>query len=704
MGPLLALVLATFAGFVAGAPESIARAQNPPAVELVDGTSRPAADSLGTASPDSLFGSRPDSLAVAGPDSLAGTVADSLGAAAFDSLRAEGAVDTTGASDEDEVFVLLEREARLRALQPPTIGARTLDWRRAETVAGVVEALASTSVRVAGDKGMDSYLGLSPVGTRAPEIWSDGIPTRSPGDLDPGVWDRSSIGVDGVASSVDAHGPQAGEPEIRLLRRAPREGRTLMVTRFSSTASETFQRAVSVTTPATNRVLRLDFEDWSTDTGYDYSLSPTVAASPSRGRAAMRRFRIGSDFQIDDARVRFTFGRGRRFHRGDVVGTESFERWTGEVGIVVDHFGPRAVNTVSAWHLDFHDDEDAFAQDVDAARQGLRWQRRPDGAGWGFDARAERWSMQTATADTLVRVDPSRVVRGALFVQGDRDARIWPWLRAEVVDGEHTSRELGLGGRAGLRLRFGTWSVTTFAARDLRLPTLLESDGWRRIRTLTPLGADVSFTPRSFVWRGERRLDVEAVERAGVQFDGSPWGWTVRAVGEQWRLRDGIGWTDAGDVAQVVGEREVDALQLGGLVERTMRFGGDADWRLRTWAQGRYVVDEIDVDASRGVGWPRWQVRARIGLDRNFYSARNRLGVDVEVHGRGTARDDGLGPLGAVEIPSSWDVGTRVWLRVRDAEMSINYDNVLDRRIVEVAGTIRRGRQLRWQLVWPFFN
>ena len=653
----------------------------------------------------SSVAARPDSLRMIAPaDSLGAGTADSLATAAADSLVPSAAREERAQEEED--FVFLDRVARLERVQPLTVGPGLLDWTRPETLEGAVELLPSSSVRIAGDRPMRAYLALSPVGTRAPEIWSDGIPTRSPGDLDPGLQDRSEIGLAAIGSSVDVHGPDQGSPQILLRRRAPVAGRTVLHSRFSAAAFETFHRGVSITTPATDRVLRFEFEDWKTDEGYAYSLAPDVIASASRGRAALRRFRLGSDVQIGDARVRFTFGRGRRYHRGDVLGAESHERWTGEAGLVVDLFGARHVDTISAWHLDFHDDQRVFSQKIDAARQGLRWQRRPDGAGFGIDLRAERWSMRTTTPDTLVRVDPSRVVRVAATAQGDREAAWWPWLRLEVADAEHTSRELGLGGRAGLRGRIGAWNLTAFVARDLRTPTLLESDGFRRLRTLTPVQGDISYVAQEWTWRPERRLDFEREERVGLQLDGAWAGWQVLGAVEQWRLRDGIGWIAEDDgVARVVGDREVDALQVRGRLRRATRFGGgSADWRLRTWAQGHYVVDAVEVDASRGVGWPRWTSRVRLGLDRTFFSVRNRIGIDVGVDGRGPARDDGLGPLGTVEIPATWDLRARAWLRVRDAEMSVNVDNALDRRLDEVAGTFRRPRQIRWQLVWPFFN
>lgn len=650
---------------------------------------------IGSTTPDSAA---VDSLGTILPDSLAaGSAADSSAVDSLGYRRPDGA-------DGTETFRLLERDERLRRLQPAAVGSDWLDWRRAETLEGTLESLPTASIRVAGDKGMRSYLALSPVGFRAPEIWVDGIPTRSPGDLDPGIWDRSSIPVDELGSSVDDLGPADGESNVWLRSRAPLDGRTLMVTRFSSAAYETFQRAVSVTTPASNRVVRLDFEDWATNEGYAYSLAPDVLSSSVRGRSAMRRFRLGTDFQIDDARVRFTFGRGRRFHRGDALGTQSTERWTGELGVVVDHFGPSAVNTIAAWHLDFHDDDRILGQEIDASRQGVRWQRRPDGAGWGLDARVERWALQTAAADTATyRADPTRVVRLAAFVQGDPAATVWPWLRLAVVDGEHTSRELGLGGRTGVRWRVGDWSLAAVATRDLRVPTLLETDGWQRFRTVTPAGDDITYVPRVFVWRGSSRLDVEAEQRVALELEGRTAGFDVGAAVERWQLEDGIGWEPDGDAARVVGDREIDAVQVRGNLGRTWRFGR-ADWRVRVRTQGHFVVAEADPTAGRGVGWPRWQWRTRFGVDRDFFSPRNRLGVDVEAYGRGPARDDGLGPLGAVEVPTTWDVGARVWLRVRDAEMSLNFDNALDRRLDEVAGTFRRPRQLRWQLVWPFFN
>jgi hypothetical protein len=636
-----------------------------------------------------------DSLAVelAPPDSV---VADSLAAAE----RVEDAEP-----EASQRYVV--REGRLRALRPVLVGDDLLAWYRPESLEEAVELLPEASVRVAGDRGMRAWHSLSPIGTRSPEVWIDGIPTRSPGDHDPGLWDRSAVALDGVGSSVSALGPVGGSPHVDLRQRPALVGRTHAFTRFGTTRSETFDRALAVTTAATDRVVRFDFEEWKTEEGYDYSFAPAVVSDPSRGRVKMRRFRLGTDLQFEDARVRFTFGRGRRYARGDELGAGTRERWTGELGVVVDTFGEGVVHTVSAWHLDFHDDDRRLDQDIDASRQGLRWQRRPESAGWGLDLRVERWAMQTEAADTLVRADPSRVVRTAAFVQGDPEATWWPWFRFEVADAEHSSGELGLGGRAGVRRRLGDWDLVVRVERVLRPPTLLETDGWQRLRTLTPEGASFAYQSRVWEWDARRAPDFERQERAGVALRGRVGAWALDVALDRWQLRDGIGWRADAATGRAVVEAgiETEAWQLRGRVARSTRFdllGGR--WTFRLLGQGQWVPDGVDVEASRGVGYPRWHGRTRMGLDREFFSPRNRLGVDVEFAGHGAHRDDGLGPVDTIELPSAWWASARLWLRVRDAEMSLNLDNALDRERDEVLGTVRRGRQLRWQLVWPFFN
>ncbi len=719
--PVLGLTLAAVLGLVVAA-----RAQTGPHGDRVQVT---AADSVAVrpvaADPVAADPVYTDSTAVEDsgrvPAPFDSAVVDSLGiesagldsavvdSVAADSLAARDRLSEDAAKgDEPEAGQrAVAHEGRLRALRPLPVGDDLLSWYRPESLERAVERLPEASVRVAGDRGMRAWLSLSPVGTRAPEIWIDGIPTRSPGDLDPGLWDRSVVALDGVGSSVSSLGPIGGSEHVVLRQRPALVGRTHAFTRFGTTDSETFDRALAVTTAATDRVVRFDFEEWKTEEGYDYSFAPAVVSDPSRGRVKMRRFRLGTDFQFDRARVRFTFGRGRRFARGDVLGAGTRERWTGELGVVVDTFGDGVVNTVSAWHLDFHDDDRRLDQDIDASRQGLRWQRRPESAGWGLDLRAERWAMQTEAPDTLVRVDPSRVLRTAAFVQGDPEAEWWPWFRFEIAHAEHSSGELGLGGRAGVRHRWGGWDVVLRAERVLRAPTLLETDGWQRLRTVTPEGNAFAYREQVWEWHARPAPDFERHERAGVALRGRLGSWALEVAFDRWRLRDGIGWRADAETDRAVVEAglETEAWQVRGRVARSVRFDllGGA-WTARLLGQGQWVPDGVEVEASRGVGHPRWHGGMRLGLEREFFSPRNRLGVDVEFAGHGAHRDDGLAAVGSVELPSAWWTNARVWLRVRDAEMSLNLDNPLDRERDEVVGTVRRGRQLRWQLVWPFFN
>ena len=217
----------------------------------------------------------------------------------------------------------------------------------------------------------------------------------------------------------------------------------------------------------------------------------------------------------------------------------------------------------------------------------------------------------------------------------------------------------------------------------------------------------MSNTATTWTWESRRGLDFEREERVGVHLVRERGATHVDLAVERWWVRDGIGWRPDSETgtAVVSGDLSSDAWLARARIHRASRFRlRGADWRLRLLAQGHAVLGEVEIDGDRGVGWPPWQAYGRLGLDREFFSPRNRIGIDLDAHAWGAHRDDGLGPVGDLEVPSDLTLSTRAWLRVRDAEMSVNFDHVLGGEAVEVLGTQRRSSQRRWQLVWSFFN
>jgi hypothetical protein len=171
---------------------------------------------------------------------------------------------------------------------------------------------------------------------------------------------------------------------------------------------------------------------------------------------------------------------------------------------------------------------------------------------------------------------------------------------------------------------------------------------------------------------------------------------------DRWRLRDGIGWeADEDNLAQVVGGIDLDATEASvSLRQVVVAFG----YRWRVEAIGRALVSELETSAGRGGGWPKWMGRVRAGWDREFFSPRNRVGISTEFQAIGPRQDVVLAALTETELSSVWFADARLWLRVRDAELSFAVDNALDREIEETVGSFRRPRQWRWMLSWPFTN
>jgi outer membrane receptor protein involved in Fe transport len=111
----------------------------------------------------------------------------------------------------------------------------------------------------------------------------------------------------------------------------------------------------------------------------------------------------------------------------------------------------------------------------------------------------------------------------------------------------------------------------------------------------------------------------------------------------------------------------------------------------------------VELEASRPAGWPAEAAQLRVGLDRAFFSPRNRIGVDVEGNYLGEHYDDLTAPLGGV-VPSTFVLDSRAFLKIRDAEVFFGVENALDEVRMEVLGTWRRPRQYRLGLNWDFFN
>lgn len=646
-------------------------------------------DALARSDPDSLLVAPPDSVIWLPPDSLlAGTVPDSLEAA-----------DST--SVEVEPWFAPWRPA------PAIVDLPTLEWTRPEDFERVLDWLPATSVRVAGETGMDAFVDIGPLG-RPPEILVDALPTRSPADLDPGIWDRASNMI--VAYSDTRNRPEWswGGASINATLDDPLAGRTVLATYFTRAKHETFTRAVGLRTPGTKRMIRFDFQEFKTEQGYDYSLAPNVLNDPSnRGRAKQRRFRLGAKAKTDVGEIGFEFGRGRRFTRGDVMDTAARERWTGRFSLNFDRETDGGSVHARLYHLDFRDDWAGPAggswQSSDATRMGLRVERAARDGGFfgGLVAEEQSARFLPAAADTTY-VD-SFTGRVGVGWRGAGDRTWVPWLSLQAVGAEHAENTVDFGGRVGARGTFGTTSLQVLAERVPEIPTLAESYGNLSRRLVRPVAGGWQYDDAVATWTwvpgGEMRIERQDRVEARVAGSLGRLDWDVGY--SVWRLRDGIGWQPgAVGTAVVVSGVEADVDMVDAVLRFTHEFGSV---RMRVLARGHWLPGDLEATAGRPGGFPRGAAVARLGFDRHFFSERNRIGVDAEADFMGEHFDDLTGPIGGV-VPSSTTLDTRAFLTIRTAELYFAVDNVLDTERMEVLGTWRRFRQFRFGLTWNFYN
>lgn len=638
---------------------------------------------------DSLTAAAPDSARAGGAERRPSASPDSLSATGWDSL----------ASAATEPYPTAPSTARQQLVE--SLIARHVS----ESLEDVIELLLSASVRVEGDRGMPAFLSVSPLSGHEPEIYLDGVPSVNPADRDPALWDLPVLGLAsaGVGASAEALG--WGPPQVRLETEGALEGRARMRTQFSTTADETFYRAVSIRTPKSAREIRFDYGEWKTEEGALFSRSPAVFGRADAGRTKIRHFLGGADLETGAGRLSLRFGRGTRFHRGTVASNEVIERWSGRLSMGLDRASDAAHTRVRFYHLDWHVDDRVHADQRDASRLGLRFERRPRTVtGWAASLEAERQAGRFQSGTTEV-VEVEGFGRGRASL-GLRWGRAGGWSAAvtgEAAYSEQSSDDIGWGGRARLGRDLGPRARSWIGAeRRLRDPTMVETSGWVTFETVQPTadGFTFDFTTRRPTAAG--RLPFEVQERAVLGVDARFGGFVLGAGLEAYRLREGIGWEVGGPTeARTVGGLELDVEQVQGFVYRPWDWWGVDFFAL---AAGHRVLSELERDASRGAGWPLYASRVQVGAARDFFAPYNRIGFDLVSQVLGPRFDDRLAPVGSSQRQTLLQLDLQLWLRVRDAELRLAWDNLLDEELDEVLGTRRRPRQMRLSLKWDFYN
>lgn len=642
---------------------------------------------------DSLAHPLPDSSSAA-VDSLAGLVADP-----GDSVSTQSG-DSAGESSWAQPW----RPA------PVSVDRTLLDWTRPEDFDRALDWLGRSSVRVAGETGMDAFVNAGPL-SQAPELMIDGVPSRSPADLDPAIWDRTSTMVTQIGSTDQQSDRAWGEAAINATMDSPLAGRTVLHTFFTNSAYDSYTRAIGVRAPGTKRMLRFDFQEFKTESGYQYSDSPEVVVDPSnRGRSKQRHFRIGGKTKTSLGELGFEFGRGRRYTRGDVLSSAPHERWTGRLSLGFDRVTGSGSWHARLYHLDFHDDwqdRTGFSlQSTDAARRGLRVERIVEDDGFFGGFTVERQSARFLPNSSVAADTTYNQAWVGLAGAGWRGSDDWDWtpfVSGQVALAEHTADPADLGGRAGIRRSIGAASAQIQVERILRTPTLVESYGVYQRRLVTPVSGGFVYEPSQAPWlfTGGGSMEFERQDRVEARLGGQG-GRVEWSLGySAWWLSRGIGWEATGArQAQVISGLETDLDMLDAHLRVSWYLGAV---RLRLYGRGHYMPGGLTLAGGRPGGFPRAAALGRIGLDRVFFSPRNRIGIDLDADFLGEHFDDLTGPIGGV-VPASTTLDTRAWLLIRDAELFFAVDNFLDEERVEVLGTRRRYRQFRFGLTWTFYN
>lgn len=626
------------------------------------------------------------------PDSLQTSMSDTLAtiAAEIDSLEIKAGQD--GALSRGPVRVELAPWARPAP-----------EWRGppAQDLSHALRDHEDIQLREMGDPGSRAFLSVYPQGGPAPEFYVDGVPSRSPGDVEPSIYDRSwtPLRTLRVARGTDLIG---GPPAVVAELEAPDDGQSRLASHFTRTTGETFFRGISFRTPRAARTLFFDFEEWKAEDGYASFTDPAFVRPADFGRAKMRRFEVGGQSVSKAGLLSLRFGRGRRYYDGHILGTQplpnSTERWTGQVVLGLDRGDSTSHARTRFYHLDWQDMDAAHGDQLrDASRTGFSVSRSATTRGFGWRGEVERWSA--SYTDPLGQTRrPERVYSGRVGLShrsGDRFSRVG-FVEAAGMERLEEVLDFGGGAHVAMRTQLGEFGVR--AERQLRFPTLAETGGsW-----LTDFADG---TERTLL--GADDLSIERHDRVRIRWSARLAAADVELMAEQWWLSRGVGWevVDA-STARYRADVRTDHRQLGTSARRS--FGTRAlGWRV--FVAGFYALDDLQAVAGRGTGWPKWRAEGRVAIWTRFFHDNNTLRLDYSLNSLGERLDDLVSPLPSAagidtNLPTESRHDLRLSLRIREAELYFAWDNVLDATITEVFGGRDRGRQRRLGLYWRFYN
>lgn len=689
MNRLLLLVILVLGS--SGAGKSLAQSSAVP-----DSLGETPRDAPSSVSADSVFAAPPDSTAVGRAEP-----GESGAGASADSTRGDAS-----AGYKEALGGSLDSAEDLGPLLPPWTADAALDRAamerlRARGLDEIVEAVPLSYLRVQGDRGFPAYYDLTPLDGGAIESFYDGVPTRSPADLDPGIWDLSAVSTGYAGRARHGAGGAMGGSSLELERMPAEWGTTILRTHFDQSKHESYLRGLSGTTPRAPRTLRLDYEEWKTEDGYNFSDSPTLGAGADYGRSKMRRWVLSGGINTEPGRISMGFGRGRRYHRGTMIQTGAVERWTGQVWFGFDREESGHHLRLRAYQLDWHDHDFIHSEERDAARRGLRATWMPMEGGPGVAVDYERWSARFRGSTRSAVPRPSHLGRVRLVWESTGGSNLDWSLSGEAAYAEHAETPWGFSGEATARWRpSSSWWLGAEGARRLRTPTLLESAGFQSF----DLAGGFTLTRLA---RGELPFEVQDRLRALFGFPVGDQG-HVEFAAERWELSEGIGWVPENNAA--VDGRAYTVGGLGYTLDQitlavALPFGSRRHG-LRLDGSAHMVLGELPLEASRGAGWPEQGAFLTVRWWHDLLSERDQIRLLYRMSFQGEHYDDLLAPFSMPDdrLDPSARQDLRIALKLRDAEIFLEIQNLLDSTIEQVAGTRRRGRDLIWGLYWPFWN
>ncbi|HPF35044.1 MAG TPA: TonB-dependent receptor [Candidatus Krumholzibacteria bacterium] len=566
-----------------------------------------------------------------------------------------------------------------------------------------------------GEFGAD-LLWLHEPGASAPRLLHDGLPLGTGHRWADDPWAVAFAGVElagtrtGGAGAFDAGG-------VLDLRSAPADTSGAVVdARFFKGDDQSYLRRVAFRTQDAPWVLRFDFDeqilyDDTLITGADPGPMPKFPNAPGdardwpgtpAGEAKNRIVHMAFDRTLDDGTsLGLDYTRFRKhkttvpvqdLERNDVRGERlhlNLQTPVGEGAVRVAVLNDGSDLVVDAYDADLQRTLEAVREAVVVQAYDVipGWSLRGEAAAWRLDdsGAGQAWAGDRAAASSALGTEGEGSLTRRL------DAGGWTVAPRAALGWTDAA---GARPAAGVDLSRGPWTLSV--ERGGRAP---RSD--ERATAWTVAGPTDLYRLLP-----DDALDWERTDRAAVAWTGRPRGWTLRADAVYRRTRDGIGWlplaTTTGDRTEHVGRwtngLEIDGWAASLRADRRGRFHGL--WQLEAVAALRGYDVSASVPDLRAVGLPPESSAALTGRWQHaYFQGDGILELAWTVEHRGAMADPWL-PGAGHDLPRTLLHHAKLMFRLTGADLGLDIRNVLDQDVQVSAGTLSRGRELRWRLEW----